>query len=354
MASATPASHCVVTLPIIVTPLAEHSTTSRRPTRRNVTAAVTRAKQETKHMALFSKNPEKTTTSERDAVRSNVERLAGRLADAEQAVITAKSAAQKAALSGDDVGLDAAEASEAAAQRRLASLRAAHAESGKVLATLEMKIAEASDKKTRTATAAATDALADELVEVSDAYVASTALFHTVMGRVKAVSVEGHALEVFTAASITEVSAAVPIIVEVLRQHARAVVQGFANAQMPIPAPVNAVPAPPAPSFVTLFSTQPFKWRDADGKQRSCGKGVDIELPTATANRALAAKVAVRLDHPSRKTDRGQWPSHVAIAHCYDLDADAAPPQHEATIHSAFERVDRGKPYALKIAVATS
>jgi hypothetical protein len=313
---------------------------------------VTRAKQETKHMALFSKNPEKTLITDRDAAKSNHDRLAARLADAESNVIACKTASQTAALDGDDGSLDVAETAERAALHRLDSLRAAHAAAGNLLADMETKIAEANDRKQRTATASAVDALADELTEASADYVASTTLFHTVMGRVKAVTVEGHALEVFTAASITEVSAAVPIIVEVLRQHGRAVVQGFANAQMPIPAPMNAVPAPPAPSLLTIFTTQPLKWLDNDGKQRSCGKGVDIELPTATANRALAAKVAVRLDHPSRKTDRGQWPGHVALAHCFDLDA--APLQHGATIHSAFERVDRGKPYALKIAVATS
>jgi hypothetical protein len=308
-------------------------------------------------MALFSKNPDKTLVSDRDAAKSNHDRLAARLTDAEANVIACKTASQTAALDGDDGSLDLAETAERAALHRLTSLRAAHGEAGKVLTALETQIAETTDKKVRTATAAATDELAAELIEAGAGYLASTALFNAVCARVKAVTMEANGLELFTASSQIEVSAAIPVVVECLRQHGRAVLNRLAPAEMPKPepAPVKPVPVPAAkaPPVVTVFATKPLKWRNADGKQRSCGKCVDIDLPPETAERALACGAAVPLDNPLRKENLGQWPGHFSLAQCFDLDAaGTAAPQHAAITHSAFQVVDRGKPYALRVAGA--
>jgi hypothetical protein len=168
-------------------------------------------------MAFFKEAPIKSLTRDRDLARSNRDRLTVRLNDAEQATISAKSLAQRAALDGDDGALDVAEATEHASLRRLSTIGAALGESEKLLALLESQIAEMLDKKTRTATALATDALADELVEVAAAYHASTSALNEVCTRALAVTMEANGLSVFLTSSLIEVSAAIPVVSEVPR-----------------------------------------------------------------------------------------------------------------------------------------
>jgi hypothetical protein len=98
-------------------------------------------------LALFTKQPEKALTRDRDLAKANVDRLAAKISDAEVALIAAKSLAQSRALSGDDGGLDAAEAAERAALHRHSTLSAAHTEAGKLLALLESQIAKRSTRK---------------------------------------------------------------------------------------------------------------------------------------------------------------------------------------------------------------
>jgi hypothetical protein len=98
-------------------------------------------------LALFTKQPEKALTRDRDLAKANVDRLAAKISDAEVALIAAKSLAQSRALSGDDGGLDAAEAAERAALHRHCTLSAAHTEAGKLLALLESQIAKRSTRK---------------------------------------------------------------------------------------------------------------------------------------------------------------------------------------------------------------
>jgi hypothetical protein len=116
-------------------------------------------------MAFFKEAPIKALTRDRDVAKADVDRLSKKLSDAEQAVTATKSAAQRAALDGDDGGLDAAEASERAALHRHGTLKAAHTEAGKLVALLDGQISEMNDAKTRSATNAATLALADELTQ---------------------------------------------------------------------------------------------------------------------------------------------------------------------------------------------
>jgi hypothetical protein len=289
-------------------------------------------------MAFFKEAPIKGLTRDRDNAKANVDRLSLKLHDAEANVIATTSLAQRAALDGDDGGLDAAEAAERAALHRHGTLAAACGEAGKLLALLESQIAETLDKKTRAATALATNALADELVEVAAGYHASTSALAEVATRALAVTMEANGLAVFTASSLIEVAAAIPVVAEVLRQHARAVTNNLAPAAMPIAPepPAKPVAAAPKAPTVRVFSTKPIKWLDEDGKQRSGGKCVDLDLPVATAERALATGACVKLDHPSRAGNIGRWPGHYSLSVCFDLDADAAAPQHDPIKHSAF------------------
>jgi hypothetical protein len=304
---------------------------------------------------IFPKStPEKNALRERDKAKANVDRLALKITAAEDAVITAKALTQSCAMSGDDVGLGPAEATERDALHRLGTIVAAHAESENVLALLEAKLATMADQKLRTATAISVNKLADELIEAGAAYDASTAILADVSTRVLPLTFEATGLSVFSQSSRAEVRAAVEVVSMILREHGRAVLNGLAPAEMPKPGPEpgKLVAAPPKAPTVRVFSTKPIKWLDQDGKQVSGGKCCDIDLPVAVAERALACGAVVRLDHPSRVGNLGRWPGNYSLNVCDDLDAtDAAAPQHDPIKHSAFEPIDRGKPFTLKIAV---
>jgi hypothetical protein len=308
-------------------------------------------------MAMYQPSPEKSAVKDRDNAKANVGRLSAKLNEAEQAVIACKTASQAFALSGDDAGLDVAEATERTALHRLDTLRAAQAEAGKLLALLETQIAETLDKKIRAATVAATNELADELIEAGAAYDASTALLAEVSTRALAVTMEANGLSIFTASSRIEVAAACEVVATCLREHGRSVLNHLAPAAMPkAPEPPAKVVVIEQPPLVRVFAVRPLKWLDETGQQRACGKFVDCDLPPQTAKRALASGVVLELSNPARKTSLGSWPGNYSLAACHDLDAAAAgaPPQHDPVVHSAFEPIDRGKPFQLRVAGSAS
>jgi hypothetical protein len=301
-------------------------------------------------MALFTKAPD--LNRDRDAAKANAARLAAKLANAVAAVTVTKSNTQRAALDADDAALDLAETAERAALHHLGTMREAHEAADKLLALLESQLATVADEKLRSTTNAATLALADELIEAGRGYDASTALLNEVCQRALAVTMEANGLCVFTASSRIEVKVATEVVAEELRQHGRAVLNRLAPAALPkVPEPPAKV-APKVPEPLTrVFTTKPIKWLDADGKQRACGKFVDADLPAATAKRALASGAALELSNPARKANLGTWPGNFSLGACYDLDgAGGAVAQHDPIVHSAFQPIDRGKPFTLKIA----
>lgn len=117
-------------------------------------------------MAIFKSNPEKTIQRDIDAATANRDRLSTKLAECDQAIARHASAAKDSALSGDDAGLDAAEASLRAAQDRAATLKRALTEMNQRLADLERAKEDAADKKLRAETAAEIDRLIGKLTEV--------------------------------------------------------------------------------------------------------------------------------------------------------------------------------------------
>jgi hypothetical protein len=305
----------------------------------------------------FFPNPEKAAEKKFADTRASRDALAVRLTAAQDAVASAHATLHQLAVEGAvDAALADGEAKLRDTERRVATLTPALVEIDKLLATLEAERAEMLDKKTRAATALATNALADELVEVAAGYHASTSALAEVCTRALAVTMEANGIAVFTASSLIEVAAAIPVVAEVLRQHARAVTNNLAPAAMPkVPEPsAKPVAAPPKAPTVRVFSTKPIKWLDKDGKQVSGGKCVDIDLPVAVAERALASGACVKLDHPTRAGNLGRWPGNYSLAVCFDLDSSeaAVPGPQETIVHSAFTPIDRGKPFTLKIAGA--
>jgi hypothetical protein len=306
-------------------------------------------------MALFTKAPEKNLTRDRDTAKANATRLAGKMANAVAAVTVTKSNSHRAALEGDDTALDLAETAERAALHHLGTMRTACEAADKLLALLESQLATVADEKLRSVTNAATLALADELLEAGRAYDASTALLSEVCARALAVTMEANGLAVFTASSRIEVKIATEVVAEELRQHGRAVLNRLAPAAMPkVPEPPAKVTPAAEEALTRVFATRAVRWRDATGSERCSGKFLDIDISAAQAQRALASGAALPISDPARKANLGSWPGHVSINNCYDLDKDQAGPQHDPIVHSAFQPIDRGKPFTLKIAAGGS
>jgi hypothetical protein len=93
-------------------------------------------------MPIFKSNPVKTVQRDIDAATANRERVSARLADCDQAIARHAASAKDCALTGDDVGLDAAEAALRSAQDRAVTLRNALSEIDQQLAGLEQNKAE--------------------------------------------------------------------------------------------------------------------------------------------------------------------------------------------------------------------
>jgi hypothetical protein len=294
-------------------------------------------------MGIFKEAPIKSVTRDRDAAKANVDRLAGKLTVAEQAVIVSKQAAQRAALDGDDGRLDAAEAAERAALHRHSTLSAAHVEAGKLLAHLESQIAEMNDTKLRKQTAAEAEALADELTEAGAAYDLSTKLLSEVSERCLAVTLEARGLAIFTASSRVEVANAIPIVAGFVRGHARAVLDHQMPAVMPLPPAPIVVPAVVAPPVLKqVFCIKQVRWTALEGK-RFAPKFTILELPPDVADRALALKACTPIPGDAWAKYKGTYVPYSHHQESIDLDADAVEgetlpddkaPQPKASGHS--------------------
>lgn len=298
-------------------------------------------------MALFQKSS--SIIKDRDVAQANRDRLAGKLNDAEVAIIAAKSLAQRAALDGDDAALDAAEAAEHTAQRRHGTITAALAETEKLLALLESQIAEAADKKLRAATAAETEALADEFSQAAAGFDISTGILAEVAARAALVCFEATGVANFAAASRPEVATGVEAASALLREHAKMVLNGTAAATLPQPHAIVVPEKIVAPVTVRLFSMKAVKW-SADGGLRYAPKYAQVDLPPAVADRALAIYACVEMGSDACRMFSGTHvPGSGNLADNVSLDeggeTDVLPVSPEPI---QFQRVDRGATYQLR------
>jgi hypothetical protein len=301
----------------------------------------------------FFPNSEKTAdkkladaTAERDAA-------VVRLAVAQGAVSEcAKALNQFAAQGADDATLDAGEAKLDKAERRVLTLRPALADKETLLAALEAARAETLDKKTRATTAAEITALTDELIEVASAHDASTGALAEVCARALIISSEMSGMAVFTAASRTEIAAAIPVLAEVLRNRGRQVLDGTAPAMLATAEAPFVPTIPVKPVTTRLFATRAVRWVDSSGETKLSRKWVDVDLPPETAERALKSGVCLPLDHPMRRTHLNQSPAHVDPSWCTSLDVDnteVAQPS-VAEPEPIFMLLDRGPAFKLRVA----
>ena len=275
-------------------------------------------------------------------------KLTARHAAAEAAVIERRAEAQALARDGaDDAALDTAEAAHRGAQDRVITLAAALAETTQQVAALERSVADLADRKLRAETGAAIDKMADEMEKAGKAFDLGAEELATISQRVADIVLDGHGLQAFSMKVRAEVPAAVEMIAGLLRERARATLAGTAAAALPKPETPPAPQAPP-PKTERVFLRQDVKWTDASGQLRLAPQFSDAELPPAAAGRALKSGAALSLDNPRRKKLYGiKPPRQPDPSRCQSLDAEpivAAPVRH-----SAFEPMDRGPVYTIKV-----
>jgi hypothetical protein len=273
-------------------------------------------------MAFFKEAPIKALTRDRDAAKANADRLATKLTEAEQAVIATKQVAQRAALSGDDSGLDAAETAERAALHRHGTLGAAKAEADKMLAFLDESIETVNDQKLRITTAAATNAMADEYIEVAAAFDASAAALVEIAGRAVPITIEATGTHVLGHRFFGEIAAATPVVVEGLREHGRRVLNNQAAAEMPTPEKPFVAPIIVRPVTKQVFCMRQVKWTAPEG-QRFAPKYAILDLPPDVADRALALKACTPIPGDAWANFKGTYVAFNHHAETIDLDLDA-------------------------------
>ncbi len=286
------------------------------------------------------------------AACSTRDKLAERLKAAELAVTERQAAAQQLARdAADDAALDVAEAASRNASERVATLSAALAETKQEVARLERERDDLADRKLRAETAAAIEAMADEIVKAGAAFDAGATQLVESSSRVAAIVLDGHGLQAFAMNARAEVPAAVAMIAKLLQDCARATIAGTAPAALPQAAPVpEPEQPPPPPRTEQLFLMRHVKWTDAAGQLRFGPQFVDAELPPEAAARALKSGAAIVMTDPRRKQLHGtKAPRLPDPSWCLDLDQDPASPTTEPVVHSAFEHIDRGPPRTMKV-----
>ncbi len=305
-------------------------------------------------MNPFKPDPEKKLAHDLDAARASRDALVIRLKAAELAVTERRTAAQRLARDGaDDAMLDAAEADLRRAQDRVATLTAALGEIEQQVTEFECARDDLAGKKLRAETAAAIEKLAQELAQAAAAFDTGSSQLAETCNRIAPIVLDCYGLQAFAMNARAEVPAAVKMITGILKDRARATLDGNAPATLPKPAPdVAPEQMVPPPKIVTVFFLRATKWKDSEGKTRLIPKFSDGELPPAVAARALAVGAAVAVTDERRKKYGSQSLPPPNEEWCFNLD-DATEPSREPVQHSAFEVVDRGKPYALKVARGT-
>lgn len=267
----------------------------------------------------FKPSPEKKL----EAARASRDKLAERLTAAELAIVEHQAAAQRLARDGAlDAQLDDAEAALRASRDRRDTLSTALADLNQKVAALERERDELADRQLRAETAAVIEALAVEITTVGTAFDAGLSKLGEACGRAAELVYDAKGLEVFAVRVRSEVPATLEMISRLLRDRARATIDGSAPATLP-GAVVEPKPLPP-PTTERVFLIRHVKWTNA-ARQLCIAEAIfDADLPIAVAARALKSGAALQLSDPRRRKLGGTRASRVPDPKfCESLDADS-------------------------------
>jgi hypothetical protein len=304
-------------------------------------------------MALFTKDPLKQLTT--DLASKNAERgkLVARLADAVAAVDSATLEATQFAVDGaDDRTLDVAEAKVRNLSDRVSTLKAALARLGTTIITIEREHAAALDKKTRGETAVTVEGWATRLEEIAEEIAPLISELADITAKASDAEIwDANGLAVFSKACTSQIPDGCGLVARSVREHAVRVHTGLARATLLQAAPPRATVAVAEPVVSKVFTTENVSWTDAQGQTRTAGKYSDIDLPVATAKRALASGICREIGGDLWRA----WSGSRGFAHpdpseCTNLDSIAEVIKlNDAPIDAQFVRIDRGKPFEVSV-----
>jgi chromosome segregation ATPase len=186
-------------------------------------------------MGIFKINSEKSVQRDLDAARANQQRLSTRLAENDNAIARHTASAKECALSGDDVGLEKAEAALRVAQDRATSLRTALSEIDQRLAALEARKAEILAQKVRAETAAEIELLVRKLTEVGAEFVTLAERLSEHTEKAVPIIFEANGVNNIVSICRSQVAEALEMVCKLLRAHGDAVIAGLAPATLPKP-----------------------------------------------------------------------------------------------------------------------
>lgn len=172
--------------------------------------------------------------------------------------------------------------------------------------------------------------------------------------RAAVIAPEAGGLKAYCDASKVQIPDAVALIATLLANHSAAVLSGSAPPTLRSPEPPFVEPVKERPLTVQLFALRAVRWKDETGQQQIGGKFRDVYLTKSAAARALAIGACVEISNPLRRKHHG-WSTEVPRLDRAD-DLDAAEPARQARtpvepeLHSAFQPVDSGPAFTLRVA----
>jgi hypothetical protein len=306
---------------------------------------------------------EKKARSELDALRSRRVKMNSRLEAAEQQLALVRLVPIKLARdAANDATLAEAVERVRSAERFVENLRLALVEEDADVTSLEAEIAALADQAQRAQTSAEILSWVSE-VEKLRAELESEEGFLTRLAKISdrsaIICTDARGVAAFCETARNDLLPATRLIAEILNAQARAAREGTGPATLP-----NRPQLPEQAKAAVIVSdkvylTKPVKWTDPfTNGEKTWPAWHAVDLPADLASRALAIKVALRMDDPVARKALAKGGGHAFIwpdrDKCVSLDHPGQLDSHRSTqppvLHSAFDPVDRGKPFIIKTA----
>jgi hypothetical protein len=311
-------------------------------------------------MGVFTKSDPALRT-QRDAeaklARATASRdgMAERLRTAEATATEHRELARTLATEGaDDVALAKAENAMRVQQDRAVTLRAAIGDIDSTIAGHKREIAEIIDQRMRAETSAAVAEMANALENAAEDFEGVASALEAATREASPIILDGHAISAFVMSARQQLPPAIEVLVDGLRNHAKAVLAGTARASLPVaaaPEPVlKVVESPPLKEIVALRNV---KYANAQGVVVVVGQLQRASMPAALADQGMRAGAVALVTDPRVKDqiglhgmmlpseDRCQWVGPALP------DMPAPTTYRPAIPHSTlgdFQVVDRGPP----------
>jgi predicted transcriptional regulator len=290
------------------------------------------------------------------AKRRDRDGLVERLGTAEAAAISyCNKARESAANGGDDAAISKLEAQMRSSQDRALTLAGAIGDVDKTIDELERTIDRIIDKRCRSETSIAVDAMADRIAKAQVAHEAAALELELAAKEGGLLIPEARAVYEFTRSLREQLKPANEMIVGALKGHARGVLDGHYPASLPRPAPppvkLAVVPSEP---MMTLYVTKNIRYLDASGATVCCGQNRRHDLPAHIGKLALDAGAAITLSEDKKRIQAFECSNGMLVPlpeNCMWIGKPGKPDAPRlmrpggAPIHSQFEPMDRGKPY---------